>query len=78
MEAPPNTLGNRIRQLRLNHAPAPYKLTLKGLGKLTGISHSYLCQLETGKCNDPSAYILFEIAQALNTTVEYLLTGETS
>lgn len=72
----PNTLGSRIRDLRLKHAPEPYRLTLTGLAKMVGTSKGHLWDIENDKRKNPSARLLFRIAKALGTTVEWLLEGE--
>lgn len=72
----PDTLGSRIRKLRLKHAPEPYKLTLTGLAGMVGTSRGYLWELEKDKRKDPGARLLFKIAKVLGTTVESLLTGK--
>lgn len=56
----PDTLGSRIKELRLKHAPGA---TLRQL-------------IEWGRKGDPSIGNLRAIAKALGTTVEFLLTGE--
>ncbi len=71
----PNTLGSRIRELRLKHAPAPYKLTLAGLAGLVGTQKGYLWELENDNRKNPSARLLLKIAKTLGTTVEFLLEG---
>lgn len=72
----PDTLGSRIRKLRLKHAPEPYKLTLEGLAGMVGTGKGYIWELENVPRKNPSARLLFKIAKALGTTVEFLLTGE--
>lgn len=73
-----NTLGSRIKQLRLKHAPKPYRLTLQGLAEMARTTKGYLWELENDKTKHPGAWIIYRIAKALNTTMEYLLTGEES
>ena len=78
----PDTLGGRIRELRLNHIPIqfvdskPYYLSLRGLEKMSGVSNSEICLIENGKIKNPSVSSVYKIAKALGTTVEALLTGE--
>ena len=71
-----DTIGSRIRELRLNHAPKPYTFSLRAFANQLDVNYIYLSQLETGKRENPSARLLFKIAQALGTTVEFLLTGK--
>uniref|UniRef100_A0AAU8B4W0 Helix-turn-helix XrE-family like protein n=1 Tax=Dulem virus 30 TaxID=3145748 RepID=A0AAU8B4W0_9CAUD len=48
-------------------------LSLRQLGKNTGITYSYLSQLETGKRNNPSLPLLNSLAKALDVPVSLLL-----
>lgn len=79
-----DTLGSRIRELRLKYTPVrfipqeprPTYLTLRGLEKLSGVSNGELCLIENEKIKSPSVHSIYKIAQALGTTVEFLLTGK--
>ena len=64
-------VGERIKQLRKEK-----KLTLKELSHKADISISFLSDIENGRSN-PSLERLKDIAEALDTTISYLL-GETS
>lgn len=48
-------------------------LSLRQLGKNTGITYSYLSQLETGKRNNPSLPLLNSLAKELDVPVSLLL-----
>ncbi len=59
-------IATRVRETRLEK-----QLTLKDLADRTGLSRSYLSQIETGKCS-PSLATLKRIAQALEVrTVDF-------
>ncbi|MFA7136190.1 MAG: helix-turn-helix transcriptional regulator [Bacteroidales bacterium] len=60
-------LGSRIKQLRLKR-----KLSLRELGRLAHISHSFIADIESGRSN-PSLSTLEDLANALGTTTSYLL-----
>lgn len=64
------SLGKRIRELRLGA-----DMTLEELAEKAGSTKQYLGDIENGKKNNPSAKLLLNIAKVLNTTVDYLLTG---
>lgn len=49
-------------------------LSLRELSKISGISHSYLSQLETGKRNIPTIYILKKLSKGLDEPLINLLT----
>jgi len=66
----PTPLGDRIRQLRKD---AP--MTLEGLAQKVGSSKSYIWEIENKDVARPSAEKLALIANALETTVDYLLQG---
>lgn len=65
---PPDTIGARIRTLRLRRG-----LTLRELG-VRGCSSAYICRIESGT-RDPSTKALRLIAERLGTTASYLETG---
>lgn len=65
------TLGGRVAFLRL----------MKGwpgaeLGRRCGYSQNAIWNLESGKTAEPTARLLWAVADALETTPEYLWTGE--
>jgi transcriptional regulator with XRE-family HTH domain len=64
----PGTVGGRIRRLREKKG-----MTLSALANAATVSKSYLHDLENGPEAKPSAEILYNIAQALDTTVAFLL-----
>lgn len=57
-----------LRQLRERTS-----LTLRQVEDATGISNSYLSQLENGKIKTPSAQSLYVLSRLYNTNVEDLL-----
>jgi transcriptional regulator with XRE-family HTH domain len=60
--------GEKLRALRTRRG-----LTLKQLAEMIGhASHSYLCELETGK-KTPTAELVVHIARLFNTTTDSLL-----
>lgn len=65
-------LGDRIRALRREKG-----LTLDRLADLTESSKSYIWELENKDPPRPSAEKLSKIAEKLETTILYLLDGET-
>ncbi len=62
-----SNLGNRIREERLRA-----RLTQWQLAEMTGCNESYIGQIERGAKN-PSLEMIVNIANALNITVDYLL-----
>jgi transcriptional regulator with XRE-family HTH domain len=68
--AGPGPLGRTIRDLRHRHG-----LTLVQLAERTGLSHSFLSQLERGLAQ-PSMRSLHRIAQALGTSQDRLMAGQ--
>ena len=62
---------NNIREARKTR-----KLTMKQLGELVGAAESSISQYETGK-RQPDNEMLLKMAEALETTVGYLLGAET-
>lgn len=68
MEYNHKALGFRISKYR-----EVRKLTQKQLSNLTGISKSYIADLETGVGNSVSLAKLIRIAEALNVSVDNLL-----
>ena len=68
----PTPLGVRVRELRLKRG-----LTLEALAERVGSSKSYMWEMENKDVARPSAEKLQQVALALETTVDYLLTPET-
>lgn len=52
---------------------ATKNLTLRQVEHSTGISNSYLSQLESGKILKPSAHVLWQLADLLNGDFEHML-----
>jgi HTH-type transcriptional regulator, competence development regulator len=48
--------------LILTKARSRAKLSLRDVEKETGVSNAYLCQLEAGKIQQPSPYVLHKIS----------------
>jgi len=67
----PTPLGERIREQRRKKG-----LTLEQLADAIGSSKSYMWELENKDVARPSAEKLRAIAQALDTTMDYLLAAE--
>lgn len=67
---PEVSIGHRIRQTRKRA-----KLTLKELGQKTGLSHSYLSEVETGR-TALSISNLYKVAEALETPPQHFLVSE--
>ena len=63
-------IGYRIKKLRMQQ-----KITLKELGERTGLTTSFLSQLERD-LTSPSFISLEKIADALNTTMAYFFEGD--
>jgi transcriptional regulator with XRE-family HTH domain len=74
MPKPTETLGDRIHKAR----KAKRKYTLQDLATEAGTSKGYIWELENNSNANPSAKLLLRIAQALNVTVDWLLTGDTT
>lgn len=70
-EAKPTDLGRRVRAVR--EAAGIARLPLS---RVAGFSDSVVFQLEGGLISNPSAELVWAIASALGTNVEYLLRGE--
>lgn len=62
-----NTLGQRVKLLRKEK-----KLTLRQLGKITHLSHSFLADIESGR-SVPSVETLAILADILEVSTDYLL-----
>ncbi|GAA0860172.1 hypothetical protein GCM10008916_25330 [Clostridium nitritogenes] len=60
--------GKKLRQCRLEK-----KLSMNALSKLSGVSSSYISDLENGKNNRPSVDILYRLADALGVSRNELL-----
>lgn len=67
----PTPLGERVRELRLKRG-----LTLEALAERVGSSKSYMCEIENKDVARPSAEKLHQIAAALETTTDYLISAE--
>jgi transcriptional regulator with XRE-family HTH domain len=63
-------LGEKLKKLRVEK-----NLSLRELGKLAHISHSFIADIESGRSN-PSLSTLEAIAKALGTSVNYFLADE--
>lgn len=63
-------IGTRVKELRIAQ-----RITLKGLAKTTGLTASFLSQLERNLAS-PSVKTLEKIAQALNTKISYFFFEE--
>ena len=61
--------GERIKELRIAK-----KLTQSDLAKTVGLSYIQIGRYETQKSN-PSSDVLHKIANALDTTIDYLMQG---
>lgn len=64
-------IGKRVRLLRDAHG-----LSASELGRRIGKNHSYILQLEGGQIDDPGIATVLKLAEALNTTVTFLLGHE--
>lgn len=64
-------IGDRIKQLRTSK-----ELTQTDLAKLVGLTYIQVGRYEKGKSN-PSSDVLQKLAQALDTTTDYLMNGGT-
>ena len=61
-------IGQKVKQAREERKMSMYRLS-----KITGISSSYISELESGKYNNPSAEILQKLSKALGVSVSRLL-----
>ena len=52
-------------------------ISSKKLAEISGVSLAAICTYRSKKCVIPPADVAVAIAQALNTTVEYLVCGDT-
>lgn len=64
-------IGERIKKLRLQKG---YSIT--ELAELASVSKSYLSYIERNLQNNPSLQVLSRLAAPLNTSIDYLLGGE--
>lgn len=62
-------VGKKIKRLRLKK-----KMSLTDLSKISGVSKSYLSDLEIGVRNNPSIDIIKKIAKGLDTDILQLIT----
>jgi len=67
-----NSLGNRIKELRKQKS-----WSQNDLAKKAGISYAQLSRYEI-KGSQPPAEVLNKLAEALDTTVDFLINGDTS
>ena len=65
-------VGGRIRELREN-----YGLSREKLSEMAEITPKFLYEIEVGR-KGMSAYTLYNLADALNVTCDYLLTGRSA
>jgi transcriptional regulator with XRE-family HTH domain len=65
-------IGERIKELR-----TAKKLTQSALAKIVGLSYIQVGRYETQKSN-PSSDVLQKLANALGTTTDYLMQGNTN
>lgn len=63
----------RLKELRKQR-----KMTQEELGKKVGSNKSYIWELENKETIRPSAELVTALAKNLNTTVEYLMEGDSS
>jgi len=63
-------IGINLRQLRIKQA-----FSLRTLAQATGLSHSFICDLEHGRCN-PSIGTLQILAKALSVKPEFFFNKE--
>jgi transcriptional regulator with XRE-family HTH domain len=70
---PPTTVGDRIKQRR-----EELGLPLSHLSEIAKVSRSYLHEIENGQSVMPSAEHLYNIAEALGTSVAVLLGKRTN
>lgn len=61
-------IGDRIRLLREQKGWSTYRLS-----KAARVASGYLSEVENGLKKNPSAFVLARIAQALGTSVDYLV-----
>lgn len=61
-------VNNKIKSRRTE-----LKMTAKKLSEETGLTPAYISQLENGKRENPSTDVMDKIADALHTTIDYLL-----
>lgn len=64
----PKTLGEVLKQARFQK-----RLTLRQVQKQSGISNSYLCQLESGQVSNPSGAKLYILAKVYDISFEELI-----
>jgi transcriptional regulator with XRE-family HTH domain len=69
MKNTPSEFSQKLRDLRLN---GKYKYTQAGLGRLAGVTASYISQLETGK-KGPTPKIIRKLSPHLGIDPNFLL-----
>ncbi|GAW28553.1 helix-turn-helix domain-containing protein [Carboxydocella sp. ULO1] len=62
-----NIIGKRLHELRVEK-----QLSLRKLAKKSGISHSFLCDIERGR-SQPSLDTLGKLADTLGVKIEFFL-----
>ena len=68
----PATLGERLRALRRRRG-----LTLDDVGRRLGVTRACVCQWESGK-SYPLRKFIPDLARALDTSVSYLVAGDST
>lgn len=58
---------------RITAARTEKEISVARLAELAGVSKAYMHQIENGDCARPSAQVLFNVAQVLDTSVAHLL-----
>ena len=61
-------IGDKVKEAREERNMSQYRLA-----KITGISSSYISELENGKYRNPSAEVLMKLSRALGISVSKLL-----
>lgn len=72
MDVNMESIGKRVKEIRLQK-----KLTHTDIHKQCGIASGALSMIENGK-RVPSAIILYRIAEVLNVSVDWLITGKST
>lgn len=62
------SLGNELKKARETR-----KLSLRTVEEVSGLSNSYLSQLENDKIKNPSAFVLYKLAKIYEIELELLL-----
>lgn len=64
-------IGENIKRIRKKR-----KITQIQLAKMCGLTNDYISKLELGKRENPSSDVISKIAEALNCSVDELISGE--